>query len=389
MLHIFNTQDAKVVARSMEKYVATLGFEMKLGHAMDTLGVMSGFQNWAGLKNWLSETAVNARLSDVELKHIRESGDENYGPEYALVGHTGFELRYPAQGELEYVRVCDPLGRETAYWDSDEWATSPQDVMGAILGALAQRSPVTVGIRKRAQNVMVPEVKRQVEKDGKRLPRIVDVPFDRVISVQIGQRWYLVTFADQEVLSGLAGQAQDEDIESDVEHQALQIGEQGQSISLATLRELDWSATERCFVDQDGLAYRFNISVPFDDIWQSEDEPVSVGYKSAIKEARPEIYEMRAQRAGQMTTMRVVAETETLALSKFHLEFGQDNLTEMRVVSDFEAGPFEVHVDGGLYDRVPTLEHAISLAEILESAAESEVEIFDKRGELLWNLLVS
>jgi hypothetical protein len=87
--------------------------------------------------------------------------------------------------------------------------------------------------------------------------------------------------------------------------------------------------------------------------------------------------------------MRVVAETETLALSKFHLEFGQDNLTEMRVVSDFEAGPFEVQVDGGLYVSVPTLEHAISLAEILESAAESEVEIFDKRGELLWNLLVS
>jgi hypothetical protein len=389
MLHIFNTQDAKVVARSMEKYVATLGFGMKLGQAMDTLGVMSGFQNWAGLKNWLSETAVNSRLSDVELKHIRESGDEDYGPEYALVAHTGFELRYPAEGELEYVRVCDPLGRETAYWDSDEWAISPQVVMGAMLGALAQRAPVTVGVRKRALQAVAPETGKHSSTAGEPLPRIEEVPFDRVISVEIGPRWYLVTFADQEVLAGLAGPEQDPDTESDAEHQALQIGDDVQTISLATLRGLSWSAAQRCFVDDEGLTYRFNISVPFADILQPAKAPVAAEEKSALTESRPQIYEMRAQRAGQAATMRVVAETETLALSKFHLEFGHENLIEMRVVTDFEAGPFEVVIDGGLYDSVPTLEHAIALAEIMESSAEDEVEIFDNRGELLWNLLVS
>ena len=36
-----------------------------------------------------------------------------------------------------YVRVLTPDGLEVGYWDSQEWAVSPVEVMGAICGAMA------------------------------------------------------------------------------------------------------------------------------------------------------------------------------------------------------------------------------------------------------------
>lgn len=33
----------------------------------------------------------------------------------------------------EYVRLCDPDGREVVYWHNDEWERDPVLVMGAIL----------------------------------------------------------------------------------------------------------------------------------------------------------------------------------------------------------------------------------------------------------------
>lgn len=37
----------------------------------------------------------------------------------------------------EYVRLCEPDGREYMYWDQEEWRTDPALVMGAILNAAA------------------------------------------------------------------------------------------------------------------------------------------------------------------------------------------------------------------------------------------------------------
>lgn len=35
----------------------------------------------------------------------------------------------------EYVRLVDPAGNENLYWDSEEWATDPALVMGAIINS--------------------------------------------------------------------------------------------------------------------------------------------------------------------------------------------------------------------------------------------------------------
>lgn len=37
----------------------------------------------------------------------------------------------------EYVRLCDPNGKELLYWDSEEWKTDPVLVMGAIINSAA------------------------------------------------------------------------------------------------------------------------------------------------------------------------------------------------------------------------------------------------------------
>lgn len=39
-----------------------------------------------------------------------------------------------------YVRIVDLDGNELAYWDMQEWVDEPEQVMGAIMGAIASTS---------------------------------------------------------------------------------------------------------------------------------------------------------------------------------------------------------------------------------------------------------
>ena len=37
----------------------------------------------------------------------------------------------------DYVRLCDPYGKEILYWDQEEWTNDPTLVMGAIINSAA------------------------------------------------------------------------------------------------------------------------------------------------------------------------------------------------------------------------------------------------------------
>jgi hypothetical protein len=66
---------------------------------------------------------------------MSKKAGKNFGPETSICVR-GVELRCPAYpGGCSYVRLCDSRG-EFAYWDVAEWAESPEEVMGAIIGAL-------------------------------------------------------------------------------------------------------------------------------------------------------------------------------------------------------------------------------------------------------------
>ena len=63
-------------------------------------------------------------------------GPQRDGNECVIELANGNALRCPAYpAPCSYVRVTNREGRETSYWDRDEWERAPDEVMGAILGA--------------------------------------------------------------------------------------------------------------------------------------------------------------------------------------------------------------------------------------------------------------
>ena len=47
-----------------------------------------------------------------------------------------FETHEANNEGCSYIRITDEEGKEIAYWDYEEWVESPQEVMGAIMGAI-------------------------------------------------------------------------------------------------------------------------------------------------------------------------------------------------------------------------------------------------------------
>jgi len=88
---------------------------------------------------WFAPSAavVDDALSEFELAHVACTEDVGYENECVVRTASGFQLCSPAFPEpASYLRVCDPLGREIAYWNSDEIQEDAKDVIGAVLGAL-------------------------------------------------------------------------------------------------------------------------------------------------------------------------------------------------------------------------------------------------------------
>ena len=79
------------------------------------------------------------RLMPGEIIHRDATLDNSYGEEFILFNvSNGFRLTTPLEGGVDYVRICDPDGGETAYWTADEFAQDPSDVIGAMFGALVR-----------------------------------------------------------------------------------------------------------------------------------------------------------------------------------------------------------------------------------------------------------
>lgn len=74
-----------------------------------------------------------------EIIHRDAVNGNEYGEETVMVNvSNGFRLTVPADSLVDYVRICDPDGGETAYWSVDEFGEDPSDVIGAMFGALVR-----------------------------------------------------------------------------------------------------------------------------------------------------------------------------------------------------------------------------------------------------------
>lgn len=142
-------EQVKAHAKSLLKSLRHQAPALTLGHVLDALSAAQGYADWNVYSATLSDEGITENLSDFERAHAHdaaecdlraeETGQRGYGPECVVQVHTGFYLVAPAYPqELDYLRVCDPLGREIAYWNVDEVVEDPADVLGALVGALCR-----------------------------------------------------------------------------------------------------------------------------------------------------------------------------------------------------------------------------------------------------------
>lgn len=253
MLKIHTLTAAKKTARALEKALADSSIGLAHGKALDVVARLCGHPDWNVMASSLSEDRIDAQLHDFERAHIQGAQDCAYGPELELVTESGFMLRYPAA--LDYVRVCDPLGREVAYWVDDEWHEDPSDVLGALLGALVrQHKPVAA----RAASTPVPP---SVAPAG-----VEDLPFNEVSNVLVNDAPYSVYYRDAEVLSHLASPA-DAEGAPDEDTPAITLAcydDDGFSVesfalTLEKLRSLRWDESLEAFRDPAGNTYAFYV----------------------------------------------------------------------------------------------------------------------------------
>lgn len=145
-IQIHSAKAAKSAARVMQRSLAEQDIKVPLGQALDMVSRMAGAKDWNSLAARFDPEAILKALADFEREHMVDSGAANgtldYGAEAMVVVHNGFQLRYPLDDFVTYVRVCDPLGREIMHWSSDEWEEDPECTMGGILKVLARYEPV-------------------------------------------------------------------------------------------------------------------------------------------------------------------------------------------------------------------------------------------------------
>ncbi len=390
LLNIHTPAQAKKTARALEKALARKGLTLAHGAALETLAAMAGFEDWNAFSASMSEDAVNALLNDFELSHYEHTGDEDYGQEVALVAHTGFQLRYSATDEeCDYVRVCDPLGRELMYWHQDEWRDDPAVVMGAILGALVRGAPELVKKRKlRAK----PTSKAVLA----RAPRIGDLNFDAVHAVIFGGDCYNLEWREYDALAWL-GRKSEADYEDWEDAPALRLHREedglvwDEELTVGQLDALSWDAAKRCFVAPDGDTYQFFLSMSVADAF----EGVRIEVKSqAPAEAKPTStpVEFRLYRMSHafkpekvLRAAKTLDEAVRAAIADGVVSASGHVCEEMD--SDL-FGPYLVHVNGGFYNEFESLNKAVKVAQGLLDADDDldYAEVMTTQGTVVIRL---
>ena len=275
MFYINSSTGAKRSARALQKSLKESGSSVAHGQVLDALARMTGFEDWNGLSASYSVEAVTAQLSESEHKHLKaaNSPENVYDSEMSLLTHSGFALHAPAYpNEVDYVRVLDPLGREIAYWVADEWQEAPQEVMGAILGALQR------GVMPTLQNV------RELEPGFS----VRDVPYSRLSGGIIGGDAYNDAHWIEEDIHLVL----DENLPAGTDLDVPVVTFFGSNTGLVEHRDvtakellaLRWDRRQACFLDNNGYPWKFFVN-------QDVSQMRAHAHRSAAEDAAPELLE--------------------------------------------------------------------------------------------------
>lgn len=416
MMNIHTLEQAKKLARNLEKALSRKGVELAHGKTLDVLAMAAGHIDWNSFSTVLSQEGIDKQLNPYELEAARNSEGDCYGREAMVVAHNGFQLRYSDETEMcEYVRVCDPLGREIAYWDNQEWAEDPQLVMGAMLGALVRGKPMPVELVSRKHKAVLVEA----------VPRIQDVDFDAAFCLLVdGQRQDIV-WRETEALEfvrnpetvPLGGREGRLGRDGALLLDALSLSirdddgfETQFSMSVGELLSLKWDTGMDAFVTPEGQSFEFYFEQTakswFKQHGRASGKPetavtataAAVEVSTLVVEETPEtltLFQVLGilEKAGaQDVTLfaKTAATSEVRAIArvrKLYETAGYKLVQEIaRPCADSNAGPFSVYVDGGLYDSVLYLKDALNLAEVLLETASDEVSIECKDSFDIWTI---
>lgn len=266
MLYL-NANETKALAKSLNKALKARGQEVALGQVLDALAATRGHKDWNSLSAALDPSGVDEMLSPFELDHAQNSvaAEEQlsgtgggFGPECVVRVHSGFFLKVAAYpDEVDYLRVCDPLGREIAYWSIDEVKEDPADVLGAVVGALVRGQSADDK----------PPVQRAYE------PSLEDLDFNRLCAVRLNGQYFGGLAVDEDGVESLrklldAKDLPEEEREALEAEVVLHLWEDDEGLETRTmlyagdLAQLKWDASSKQFSSEENnvrfiLAYEF------------------------------------------------------------------------------------------------------------------------------------
>lgn len=141
-MFVVTKNQAIAKADTLHSFLLEKGIKLPSSELLNAIARMIGYSDWNAFSAQTKEAAVDQLLNEHERDHahdamnaeltVEETGMQGFGPERFIQVASGFWLAVSAEDATDYVRVCDPLGREVVYWSANEFAEDPTCVLGAL-----------------------------------------------------------------------------------------------------------------------------------------------------------------------------------------------------------------------------------------------------------------
>lgn len=358
-----NVPQTKKFARLLKTALESVGVSLSLGNSLDVLARTQGLKDWNALSDSLSVQAINKLLTAQELVHVKDASESVFEDptESTVALQNGFFLKCPAYpADCDYVRVCDPLGREIAFWSCDEFEEAPMEVLGGLLGALVRGNSFSESIE-----ITKPSAKRD--------PVISDVDFVRVHAINCKGYCFSVQWRELENLKqlGSVDSLPVSDYMTIGELPALTLSRQEDGfvvedvLTIGELNSLKWNAKKKLFVSNDGDDFEFVYEQTFGDFVESQSQfsGASLPTSRAAEEDTFGLFLFQREN-------KVVGGESFMTVQAAHPDLDRDAL--ILVEDEASYGPFVVELNGtGFYNEFSDFNTAVKTAKGLLAADES------------------
>ncbi|MDO8415179.1 MAG: hypothetical protein Q7S87_03085 [Agitococcus sp.] len=239
-MFVITKNQAIAKADTLHTYLLEKGIKLPSSELLNAVARMAGYSDWNAFSAQTKESAVDQLLHKHERDHahdamdseltVEETGMQGFGPERYIQVASGFWLAVSAEDATDYVRVCDPLGREVVYWSANEFAEDPTCVLGALARYLNRdrKDKMPNPLKRSADKIVVADKSIQTQVRQSSAPRTLTSLFEGgvvKISVEtpgeVGEpsvvSRYTFRYADEEAVLALdaerRGLATDDDLE--------------------------------------------------------------------------------------------------------------------------------------------------------------------------------